>query len=61
MPRSGGDDMRWLRGLFRLLRAWAERSAQRRLLDQLSEAELKDMGITRYDAAWEARKPFWRN
>ncbi|WP_235961927.1 DUF1127 domain-containing protein [Falsiroseomonas selenitidurans] len=53
--------MRWLRGLFRLLRAWAERSAQRRLLDQLSEAELKDMGITRYDAAWEARKPFWRN
>lgn len=40
--------------------AWAERARQRRALRELSDHMLKDLGITRYDAELEGRKPFWR-
>jgi uncharacterized protein YjiS (DUF1127 family) len=38
----------------------AERSRQRRALAMLSERDLKDIGVSRYDVEIELRKPFWR-
>jgi uncharacterized protein YjiS (DUF1127 family) len=32
----------------------------RRTLATMSEQSLRDIGISRYDAEFEARKPFWR-
>lgn len=37
-----------------------ERSRQRQALAGLTEHELRDIGLTRYDAARESGKPFWR-
>jgi uncharacterized protein YjiS (DUF1127 family) len=42
------------------LRTWRHRSAERRALISASDKILRDIGITRYDVACEARKPFWR-
>lgn len=39
---------------------WNDRRRQRRELLELDEHLLKDIGITRVDAEWEGRKPFWR-
>jgi len=44
--------------LQRLASAW-ERRRERSELLSLTERELKDIGITRYDALTEARRPFW--
>jgi len=41
-------------------RAINERRRQRIALGQLDERMLRDIGIRSYDAACEARKPFWR-
>lgn len=46
---------------FDMLATWFERSRERRLLAQMGEAQLKDVGITRADIDTEAAKPFWRN
>jgi len=43
-----------------VLATWASRSRERTLLAQMSDAELKDIGVSRYDAIMEIRKPFWR-
>lgn len=42
------------------LSTWRDRSRARSQLMALSERELKDMGISRYDAFHEWKKPFWR-
>ena len=42
------------------LAAWRLRWRERAELARLSSAELHDAGITPYEAAREARKPFWR-
>ena len=42
-----------------ILRA-LERSRQRRALHGLSDAQLRDVGLTRGEIEVEARKPFWR-
>lgn len=39
---------------------WRRRSRERRALAEMSDRSLQDIGLTRYDANWEARKPFWR-
>jgi len=39
---------------------WSDRRRQRRELLELDEHLLKDIGVTRVDAEWEGRKPFWR-
>lgn len=46
-------------GLTRVLGLWRERRRQRRALLELSDALLKDVGLTRADAWGEAAKPFW--
>jgi uncharacterized protein YjiS (DUF1127 family) len=44
-----------------LLAAWLQRRRERYQLLQLSERELRDIGITRCDAVREAAKPLWRD
>jgi uncharacterized protein YjiS (DUF1127 family) len=39
---------------------WRERVRQRRALARLNEVQLRDIGITRGQAQFEANKPFWR-
>jgi uncharacterized protein YjiS (DUF1127 family) len=50
----------WLAHAFEQVLAWHERARQRRQLQQLSEHMLKDIGLSRADAAAEISKPFWR-
>jgi uncharacterized protein YjiS (DUF1127 family) len=38
---------------------WQRRARSRRELDGLSDATLRDIGITRCDAHREMNKPFW--
>jgi uncharacterized protein YjiS (DUF1127 family) len=38
---------------------WRRRSLSRQELESLSDATLRDIGITRCDAKLEASKPFW--
>lgn len=52
---SGG-----LLGVLDVLLTWNERLRQRRELLELDDHLLKDIGVTRVDAEWEGRKPFWR-
>jgi uncharacterized protein YjiS (DUF1127 family) len=46
--------------LYSALREWRRRSRSRDLLAQLSDRELRDMGVTGADVARECGKPFWR-
>ena len=46
--------------LLTTLEAWAERRRQRRVLLELSDHALKDIGLNRADAFEEGTKPFWR-
>jgi uncharacterized protein YjiS (DUF1127 family) len=46
--------------LVELLQAWSARAQERRMLLELDERMLKDIGVTRADVAREATKPFWR-
>jgi uncharacterized protein YjiS (DUF1127 family) len=39
---------------------WASRARQRRALSRLDDRLLRDIGVSPYDAADEADKPFWR-
>ncbi|MFZ0205953.1 MAG: DUF1127 domain-containing protein [Roseiarcus sp.] len=50
----------WLESLREVLATWASRSRERNLLAQMSEADLKDIGVSRYDAMMEIQKPLWR-
>jgi uncharacterized protein YjiS (DUF1127 family) len=59
-PASTGSRSRDTRRLLAVLAGWIERARQRRCLADLSDRSLKDIGISRYDALHEARKPFWR-
>jgi uncharacterized protein YjiS (DUF1127 family) len=49
-----------LRGIIATIGTWRSRSRGRQCLLRLNDRELKDIGISRYDAQYEARKPFWR-
>ena len=46
--------------VFGLLAMWIERARQRQSLAGLDDRSLRDIGITRADAARECEKPFWR-
>ena len=43
-----------------MLATWIERTRQRSALAALDDHQLRDIGITRLDAARECEKPFWR-
>jgi uncharacterized protein YjiS (DUF1127 family) len=57
-PRSGLR--RTLTALAARADAGVARSRQRRALAKLDDRLLRDIGITAYDVAHEAGKPFWR-
>ena len=44
----------------RIVAEWRRRVRDREQLARLSERELRDIGMTPGDAAWECAKPFWR-
>lgn len=43
-----------------ILHLWVRRRRERDELARLTASDLKDIGITRAEADWIARKPFWR-
>ena len=43
-----------------LVASWIERARQRNALAGLDDRQLRDIGITRVEAAQESEKPFWR-
>ncbi|MBP0615476.1 DUF1127 domain-containing protein [Jiella mangrovi] len=45
--------------LLRLLRKWTRRRS-RLALSELSDCQLRDIGVSRQEALTEAGKPFWR-
>ena len=47
--------------VFEVVDLWQARSAQRRRLAALEDRMLKDIGISRADAARESRKWFWQS
>jgi uncharacterized protein YjiS (DUF1127 family) len=49
-----------LRRALALFDIWRRRFRDRRALALMDERSLRDLGLTRYDALYEARKPFWR-
>ena len=49
-----------LRRALALFDIWRRRLRDRRALTLMDERSLRDLGLTRYDALYEARKPFWR-
>jgi uncharacterized protein YjiS (DUF1127 family) len=46
--------------LARLISTWRQRSRQRQALAELDDRLLRDVGLSRADAARECAKPFWR-
>lgn len=55
-----GSFLSLLRDLVERLLVWQERWEQRERLSGLDEHILRDIGLSRADAAREANKPFWR-
>jgi uncharacterized protein YjiS (DUF1127 family) len=48
-------------GLIGLLREWLRRSRTRHEIAELDDHLLRDIGLTRYEAAAEGRKHFWQS
>jgi uncharacterized protein YjiS (DUF1127 family) len=46
--------------LSEVLATWERRARERRMLREMSDHMLKDLGIPRPEAEREAGKPFWR-
>jgi uncharacterized protein YjiS (DUF1127 family) len=46
--------------LVALIASWIDRARQRRALAALDDHMLRDIGVTRLEAAREYEKPFWR-
>ncbi len=44
-----------------LLNVWAYRIRQRRILSELDDLVLRDIGVSRMDAMRESIKPFWQD
>jgi uncharacterized protein YjiS (DUF1127 family) len=50
----------YLRRALVLLDTWRQHLRDRRALALMDERSLRDLGLTRYEALREVRKPFWR-
>lgn len=48
-----------LKGLLHIVNRWIAVAKQRRALAEMSDEQLRDIGITRYEAETEAARPFW--
>jgi len=51
--------MRDLREIWDVLIQWQKRVESRRALSEMEPRQLRDIGLTRAQAAAEAAKPFW--
>ena len=49
----------WMKKVWAKVVYWREISRQRSQLNKMSDALLKDAGISRADAQYEAERPFW--
>jgi uncharacterized protein YjiS (DUF1127 family) len=58
--RAGPVAATVLSSLASMIAFWLNRQQGRRDLSELDDRLLADVGISREDALWEARKPFWR-
>ena len=58
-PKAMPETVHPVVAAWRLIAGWIERSRQRRMLATLDDHMLRDIGITRADAARECEKPFW--
>jgi uncharacterized protein YjiS (DUF1127 family) len=54
------DSRSYIRRIIFLIGTWRLRMRARRELALMSERSLRELGLTRYDALQEIRKPFWR-
>ena len=52
---------RTVRRVRRLLRSWRRRVVESNELRTMSDRELRDFGISRYDAEHAAKQAFWKN
>ncbi len=50
----------WAKRMMALLLAWSARSRQRRALEALNDAALRDIGLIRSDVHREISKTFWQ-
>ena len=50
----------WSGEILERMLVWYERARQRRQLGQLDDRLLSDIGVDRFDAGQESRKPFWQ-
>lgn len=60
MP-GAGHDVTLLSRIASVARGWMDRYSQRHTLSLLDDRLLKDIGVTRLDAAQEIEKPFWQS
>jgi uncharacterized protein YjiS (DUF1127 family) len=60
MESLGSALARVLSQVIELAQVWYDRAAQRHALQELSDHQLKDIGLSRADAAREAMKRFWQ-
>jgi len=44
----------------RVVAAWRHRTRSRHELANLSDRQLRDIGLSRFGASFESSKPFWR-
>jgi uncharacterized protein YjiS (DUF1127 family) len=49
----------WIR-MKRVVAGWRHRARSRHELANLSDRQLRDIGLSRYSANFESAKPFWR-
>ena len=59
-PPDSQPGRSYVRWAISLVGTWRLRMRDRRELALMSEKSLRDLGLTRYDALQEIRKPFWR-
>jgi uncharacterized protein YjiS (DUF1127 family) len=58
-PRVGTGRRIWS-GWVDTMASWLMRQQVRQDLSALDDRLLEDLGISREDALWQARKPFWK-
>jgi uncharacterized protein YjiS (DUF1127 family) len=57
---QAGISGRLIARIARTIVVWRRRARDRAQLARFSERELRDIGLTPAEAAWECAKPFWR-
>ena len=59
LPRQALNLSALAKAVWRQLKRWQQLAAQRRRLASLSDAALKDLGLSRADVMNEVERPFW--